>query len=232
MIINSSQMTERRAMTARMQEVSLGELVMLARRLATSGTDGTHRRILGITGAPGAGKSTLAEQLVNELGSELAVLVPMDGYHLANSVLESMGMVGRKGAHDTFDVSGYAALLHRLRKQPVSDDDIVYAPEFRRNLEEPIGSAVAIASGVPLVITEGNYLLLETGLWPRVRSSIDEVWYLSPPEELRHQRLINRHEAYGKSQHEARLWALGSDEKNAELISLTASRADLLIRVS
>jgi len=206
---------------------TLAELVERARVLAGSG----NRRILGITGAPGAGKSTVAAQLVAALGPELAVLVPMDGFHLSNAVLAALGRRDRKGAHDTFDDAGYAALLTRLHRSAAGTDPLVYAPEFRREIEEPVGSALPVPATVPLVVTEGNYLLLDRGAWPRARSLVDQVWFLAPSEEVRHARLIARHEAYGKDPDQARYWTLGSDQRNAELIESTADRADLVVRL-
>ena len=210
---------------ARPRAETFDQLLSRAHRLASEG-----RRILGITGAPGAGKSTLADQLVRELGPDRAVLVPMDGFHLANAVLERLGRRERKGAVDTFDDAGYAALLERIRAQQPDSAEIIYAPVFRRELEEPIGSALAVRSDVPLVITEGNYLLHDAGAWPRVRACLDEAWFLAAEEEQRRARLIARHEQFGKSPEEARAWALGTDERNAELIRASAERADWIFR--
>lgn len=205
----------------------LPELIARARSMAAAGS----RRILGIAGAPGAGKSTLARQMVGALGPGTAVLVPMDGFHLANSVLQSLGRQERKGAPDTFDDGGYAALLQRLRRQSEEEPEI-YAPEFRRELEEPIGSALPVRASVPLVITEGNYLLLQQGHWPRARAAIHEVWYLETDDDVRRNRLIRRHAEFGKTPEQARAWALGSDEANARLIRDSAGRADHLVRLT
>jgi len=111
-----------------------------------------RRRVLGITGAPGAGKSTLAAAVIEGLGDR-AVDVPMDGFHLAGAELVRLGRADRKGAPDTFDVTGFVALLGRLRWQA---DDVVYAPAFDRHLEEPIAGAIPVDPGVPLVVVEGN----------------------------------------------------------------------------
>jgi pantothenate kinase len=208
------------------QDATLDQLVESARGLVVPG----ERRILGLTGAPGAGKSTVAEQLVTALGPEVAVLVPMDGFHLANEVLIELGRLNRKGAHDTFDDGGYARLIASLRAQR-PDDPVIYAPRFRREIEESIGSAIPVPPAVPLVVTEGNYLLLESDAWPAARSHIDQVWFLAPDSDIRHARLVRRHEAYGKSPDEARFWALGSDERNAQLIESTAGRADRIVRL-
>ena len=200
---------------------TLDALCARARRLCVSG----ERRILGIAGAPGAVKSTVAAAIVRSLAPD-AVLVPMDGFHLANSQLERLGMRGRKGAIDTFDAAGFVALLRRLK---APDGDTVYAPEFHREIEEAIAGAIAVAPEVPLVVTEGNYLLSDEMPWSRLRSLIDETWFLDPGEEVRLQRLIARHVAFGKSPEAARAWALGSDQRNAEMIAATRASADLLI---
>lgn len=180
------------------------------------------RRILGLVGPPGAGKSTVAQQLVDALGGA-AVLLPMDGFHLANVELARLGRAGRKGAPDTFDAGGYVALLQRVR---AGRDAIVYAPEFRREIEEPVASAIAIAPETPLVITEGNYLLLDQHGWSGVRALLDEAWYVDVDEALRRQRLVERHMRFGRSEPEARAWEAGTDQPNAVLIAGTAARAD------
>ena len=225
--MTSGQLNDRRSTVndpAREERVTtLPELVGRARRLVRTG----ERRILGITGAPGAGKSTVAEAVVTALNGD-AALVPMDGFHLANAELERLGRHHRKGAVDTFDATGYAALLRRLRDP---EEECVYAPVFRRELEEPIAGAVPVTRQVPLVITEGNYLLVDRGGWAPVRGLLDEVWFLAPPEPVRLDRLVRRHEEYGKPCAEARAWAYGSDQRNAEVVHTTSHRADLVIRL-
>ena len=186
-----------------------------------------RRSILGIAGPPGAGKSTVAERIAAEL-RDAARLVPMDGFHLADAELVRLGRRDRKGAIDTFDAGGYVALLQRLRADP---PELVYAPEFRREIEEPIGSAIAVPPDVPLVVTEGNYLLVGDGEWADVRGLLDEAWYLSTDEELRVTRLIQRHVDFGKSPAAAREWVLTSDERNAELVAGTRGRADVVIEL-
>lgn len=186
-----------------------------------------QRRVLGLVGAPGAGKSTLAEAL-RQAFADLAQIVPMDGYHLANAELARLGRAGRKGAPDTFDSAGYVALLRRLREQDA--DEIVYAPEFRREIEEPIAGAIAVLPATRLVITEGNYLLLEDGAWAGVAALLDEIWYVDIDPGERQRRLIDRHRRFGRSAAEARDWVAGTDEPNARRIEATRERADLVFR--
>ncbi|WP_115779624.1 nucleoside/nucleotide kinase family protein [Paraburkholderia caffeinilytica] len=192
-------------------------------RLRQLTADG-RRRILGLVGAPGAGKSTLAQAIVDALPGK-AIIVPMDGFHLANAELVRLGRASRKGAEDTFDSAGYVALLSRLRQQ--RNDETIYAPIFRREIEEPIAGAIPVAPDIPLVITEGNYLLLEHGHWKGVRPLLDEVWYVNVDSALRQQRLVSRHMRFGRNEGAARQWVLQTDEVNATLIDSTRARADL-----
>jgi pantothenate kinase len=203
--------------------LSIEDALERARQHAAGG----RRRIIGITGPPGGGKSTVAERIVHDLG-ERARLVKMDGFHLAQVELVRLGRQDRKGAIDTFDAAGYVALLRRLRD---ATEDVVYAPEFRREIEEPIAGAVAVDKGVPLVVTEGNYLLVDEGEWKQVRELLDEVWYVTTPEDTRLRWLIQRHIDYGKPPDAARAWVLGSDQRNARLVESTRGRADALVRV-
>ena len=183
-----------------------------------------RRRILGIAGPPGAGKSTLAEAIVAALGAD-AVLVPMDGFHLENEELVRLGLRERKGAPPTFDATGYAALLARLRDAP---EPITRAPLFRRDLDRSIEDAIEIPREVPLVVTEGNYLLLDEGPWGAVRRLLDAAWYLAA-DETRVERLIARHIEHGKAPDHARDWVMRSDEANARIIEMTRDRADLVV---
>jgi pantothenate kinase len=201
--------------------VKFDDLVARAERLAATG----RRSLLGICGAPGAGKSTLAARIVDALGDQ-AVLVGMDGFHYAQRELNRLGRAERKGAPDTFDAAGYVDLLERLR---LHRDETVYAPEFRREIEEPIACAVPVFASVPLVVTEGNYLLLPDRPWDQVRLLLDDIWFLAPDENVRIARLIARHEAFGRSPDQARGRALGSDQANAVRVNATSGRADLVI---
>jgi pantothenate kinase len=183
-----------------------------------------ERRILGIVGAPGAGKSTLAAQVADAVGSR-AVVVPMDGFHLAQTELERIGLADRKGAPDTFDAAGYVALLRRLR----AETGTVYAPQYRRDLKNGVAGAIAVPADVPLVVTEGNYLLLDDHGFGPVADLLDESWFVTLPDDVRLSRLVARHEAFGKSPEAARAWSLGPDEANARLIAATAHRASVVV---
>ncbi len=187
------------------------------------------RMILGLCGAPGAGKSTFADQLAEALGSDRAVVVPMDGFHLGHEVIKDSPKLDRKGAIDTFDVGGYRSLLQRIRSR---DEDVVYAPAYRRGLEEPIAASIAVPRDLPVVITEGNYLLAPDHRWQAVRAELDQVWYLETPDELRLARLVDRHVHFGKALSKAVEWVHRSDEPNAEFIRTTRHSADLIIRLT
>jgi pantothenate kinase len=188
---------------------------------------GDDRTILGIVGAPGAGKSSLAATLVDAVGGR-ARLVPMDGFHLAQSELERLGLSAVKGAPTTFDVGGYVSLLCRIRRR---EEPVVYAPTFDRRLEQAIAGAIAIPADVPVVVTEGNYLLLRDGAWRSVRGLLDESWYVDVPEEDRLGRLVARHIEYGSSRESATAKALGPDQDNAEIIRSSRNYASRIILV-
>ncbi len=186
------------------------------------------RTIIGICGAPGAGKSTLAGLLVdavNAVAPGTAVAVGMDGFHLAKSVIAVDERRLRRGAPDTFDADGYAALLARLR---TAEED-VYAPEYRREIEDPVNAAVLVPRSVRLVVTEGNYLLHPA--WAAARAQLDEVWFLEAPDEpVRVEHLIARHVRFGKSVERARAHVLTSDEANSALVASHRGTADRVLR--
>ena len=204
-----------------MMEAPAAELARIEALLA----DG-RRKLLGLVGAPGSGKSTIALALLQAFAGR-AQVVPMDGFHLANVELQRLGRAGRKGAPDTFDGAGYVALLRRLREQGV--DEIVYAPEFRREIEEPIAGAIAVLPQTQLVITEGNYLLLEDGPWAGAAPLLDEVWYVDVEDSLRRDRLVRRHEQFGRSRAEALAWVEQTDEPNSRRIAATRGKAHRVV---
>ncbi|MFG3120376.1 nucleoside/nucleotide kinase family protein [Streptomyces sp. NPDC048201] len=207
------------------------DLLLRARSLVTGG----RPAILGIAGGPGAGKTTLAGHLVRALnadGPPWVAHVPMDGFHLADAELDRLGRRDRKGAPDTFDAAGYAALLRRLRDRPADADEVVYAPAFERDLEQPVAGSIPVPPSARLVVTEGNYLLLREGSWAGVRPLLDEVWYCEVAEPERVRRLVARHVEFGKEHTAAVAWVMGTDQRNAELIATTRDRADLVIPAS
>jgi fructokinase len=205
--------------------LSLADLLERARALAVPG----QRHLLGITGAPGAGKSKVTQDLIDKLGPDLAAFVPMDGFHLSNHTLIAWGRRDRKGAWDTFDADGYVDLLRRLRNQT---EEIVHAPDFDRDVDESIGSALPIRREVPLIVTEGNYLLSDVGGWAGVAPLLDESWYLQIDEATRVQRLAYRHQLHGMDPEQADNWARTTDEANAVLIGRSKPRADLIITMA
>ena len=191
---------------------------------------GRRRAVLGIAGVPGAGKSTLAEAIVEGVasarGRDWVAHVPMDGFHLADVQLDRLGLRHRKGAPDTFDADGYAHLLRRLVAEP---DSWVYAPGFERTLEQPIAAAMVVPPSARLVVTEGNYLLLQEPRWQAARARLDEVWYVTGDDDLRRSRLVARHVTFGKAPDAAAAWVEETDEVNAALVAEAAHAADRVV---
>ncbi|GAA1546451.1 nucleoside/nucleotide kinase family protein [Kribbella lupini] len=201
-----------------------------ARQRAVELAERSERAILGVTGAPAAGKSTYAEKLVAELSADglKVALVPMDGYHLAQSALEALGLADVKGAPHTFDAAGFVALLRRLKQR----EDTVWAPRFDRQLEDSIAASIGVGPEIDLIVTEGNYLLLDQAPWTTGRQLIDEVWYIDLPNDVRHARLEARHRRFGRSPEEAHARTHGSDERNAQLIASTKPAADAVLHLN
>jgi len=198
-------------------------LVRRARDLARR----ERRTILGIAGPPGGGKSTVAQAVVAAVGAA-AALVPMDGFHLAQAELVRLGRRDRMGAPDTFDALGYVALLRRLRERT---EEVVYAPEFRREIEEPIAGAIAIPQATRLIVTEGNYLLVPEAPWGGVRPLLDVCCYADLDETTRLRWLIQRHVDFGKTREAAEAWVYRSDQANAAVVMATRDLADVVVRL-
>jgi pantothenate kinase len=204
------------------ESAEIQQAVAQLRSRLTSG----KRLLLGVAGSPGSGKSTFSACLADALGPDTALVVPMDGFHLGNAIIDGTPLRQRKGAPDTFDVGGYLSLLQRLARR---DEDVVYAPDFRRTIDEPVAASLAIPSAIPIIITEGNYLLNDDPRWQQVRAQLDEVWFIDTPRELRLARLVERHMLYGMDRAAAEAWANGPDAANARLIEATRPRADRII---
>ncbi len=223
----------------RLQELA-DRIEWVAAAAATSGEraaaedrpDPRERTIIGIAGEPGAGKSTLTENLLALLNAgtpdpeqQRFAAVPMDGFHLADAELQRLGLLHRKGAPETFDVYGYAELLRRLRRDR---HNTVYVPGFERTLEQPLAGCVPVFPAAHTILTEGNYLLLDEPGWRQVRDQCTEVWYVEREDRLRVRQLVERHIAFGKSPEAAEAWVRDVDEPNAKLVRAMRDRADLV----
>ncbi|HTY29261.1 MAG TPA: nucleoside/nucleotide kinase family protein [Mycobacterium sp.] len=186
------------------------------------------RVVVGITGPPGAGKSTLALGLAGLVDG--SSYLPMDGFHLSNAALDRLGRRDRKGASDTFDAAGYIAALRRVHAEHGTRD--VYVPAFDRRLDEPVAAAHVIPAGSRLVITEGNYLGVPDGEWAPVRGLLDRLYYVDCPVAVRRERLVARHIEGGRTPQAAAAWAEEVDEVNARLIETTRQYCDGVVSSS
>lgn len=196
----------------------------LARAIRARAGIGARRFIVALAGAPGAGKSTLVANLARDLG-QVAAVVPMDGYHLDNAVLDDRGQRARKGAPWTFDVAGLARDLERLR----ADDGPVLVPVFDRDLDLSRAAARQIAPEARILLVEGNYLLVQENPWSSLARFWDLDVMLSVPEDELNRRLVARWLAHGHSPDAARARAEGNDLPNARYVITHSRPAQIVI---
>lgn len=198
-----------------------------AKEMISAAVNGSMRTIIGIIGKPGGGKSTLSKFLLKGFDPLLVSVLPMDGFHMSNKVLQSLGRSERKGAPDTFDVQGFTNLLGRI----VHDhNNPIYYPIFDRSIEESISAQGVVLPSTRVVIVEGNYLMHDEDGWQDVVPLLRQCWYAYLDDDVRISRLISRHIAFGKDPESAKAWAKGTDQSNADLIEAGVARCDFLVR--
>ncbi|WP_319533016.1 nucleoside triphosphate hydrolase [uncultured Cohaesibacter sp.] len=188
-----------------------------------------QRLIVCLAGAPGSGKSTMAEKLVDALNADqpgLAMLLPMDGYHFDDIVLEQLGRKARKGASDTFDVGGLDSILKRLRD---GSEEVVAVPVFDRSIEIARAGARLIPRSTKLIVVEGNYLLLDAEPWRRLRQHFDFSVFIDVPEATLRERLMCRWRDLNYSEQAALEKVDGNDLPNARIVTSQSSEPDLRV---
>lgn len=186
--------------------------------------NGPGRFLVALAGPPASGKSTLAADLAAQL-SPGARVVPMDGFHYDDSVLDARGLRARKGSPPTFDAKGFIALIHRLRAE-----DEVAIPVFDRSMELSRNAADIVGPDDRVLIVEGNYLLLDEDPWRALPPLFDLTVFLDVPEAELVRRLTDRWKHYGKSDQAARDWIAGNDLPNALTVITRSLPADITLR--
>ncbi|PIE08695.1 MAG: nucleoside/nucleotide kinase family protein [Rhodobacterales bacterium] len=199
----------------------------LAGRIAALPETGARRRLAAIAGAPASGKSTLAEEVVARLvaAGVNAVLMPMDGFHLDNRLLEPMGLLPRKGAPETFDFGGFRATLARVQTEAQ-----VFLPVFDRSREIAIAGAGEISAETTHVVVEGNYLLFDEDPWRELAPMWDFSAFLEVDEAELESRLLRRWNRFGYPPEEVRAKAFGNDIPNARRVAGAVVAPDMLLR--
>jgi pantothenate kinase len=197
-------------------------------RLVLERAANARRFTLAIAGPPGAGKSTIAQALLDTLNAAqpgIAALMPMDGFHYDNAVLEPLGLMPRKGAPHTFDAAGFIAALARIH----AGEGDVAVPVFDRSADLSRAGAAVISSASRIVLVEGNYLLLDAEPWQQTVPLFDMTVFLSVPREILEQRLVRRWLDHGIAPDAARTRALSNDIPNALLVMERSRPADLVL---
>jgi pantothenate kinase len=206
-----------------MTEVSLIRTDYLIEKLLAAYGE---RTIVAIAGAPGSGKSTMAEAVVSGINARAngsASLLPMDGYHYDDLLLRELGRLHRKGAPDTFDVHGLDHMLSRLR---ALEEDAVAIPLFDRRIEISRAGARLIPRSSRLIVVEGNYLLLEHDPWRVLRKHFDVAVMVEVPEATLRERLIDRWRSLGLDESLVQRKVEENDLPNGRMVEANSARPD------
>ena len=191
--------------------------------------EGKSRFIVAIAGPPGAGKSTLADALCDALlaRGETAAVLPMDGFHMDNGILEGRGLLPRKGAPETFDVRGFLDIVSAVRR----GGQEVLVPVFDRSREIAIASARAIAPETRFILAEGNYLLLDEAPWTTLSKSFDVTIFVGPSVDVLEERLRKRWQGYGLDEAAIHAKLFENDLPNGKRVIENARPADIRIDI-